>query len=328
MIDIEDMRSFVAVIDSGGFGRAAAQLGISKSMVSRRIAKIEDDLRARLISRTTRGISPTDAGLDFKARCERIVADFDEARAVVAEHGGEVVGRLRISAPLSFGARYVAPVLSELARRHPRLEIDASFIDQLVDISGERFDAAIRIGALRDSSLVARRIGPARGVVVASPAYLARKGRPRGPDDLANHEFLLTSGRSGIDLRFRTGKRWVSVRANGRLQTDNSEALVSWAIEGLGILAAPSFLVSDAIEAGKLEPLLVDHPMEDVAIYVVRPPGANPPRKVRVLIDAIVERFGGNPGWDGCVAHRSPDGVGGLIPSSGSSRTTQRSIHP
>src|SRR5262249_32792336 len=141
MIELDEIRSFVEVVESGGFSRAARRLGISKSLVSRRIARIEADLGTRLLSRTTRGLSPAEAGLEFKARSERILAELEEAREAVAREGGEVVGRLRLSAPLSFGVRYLAPVLGELAQRHPRLELDLAYSDRIVDLIGERFDA-------------------------------------------------------------------------------------------------------------------------------------------------------------------------------------------
>ncbi len=168
MIEVDDLKSFVEVVESGGFNRAAKRLGISKSIVSRRIARMETELGVRLLSRTTRGINPTEAGLEFKARSERILAELEEAREAVARQGGGVVGRLRLAAPLSFGVRYIAPALADLAERHPGLEIDVSYNDRVVDLIGERFDAAIRIGALKDSTLVARRIAPMRAVLVAS----------------------------------------------------------------------------------------------------------------------------------------------------------------
>jgi DNA-binding transcriptional LysR family regulator len=300
MAELDDLRCFVEVVESGGFGRAAKRLGISKSIVSRRIARLEADLGARLLSRTTRGISPTEAGLEFKARSERILAELEEAHEAVAQQGG-VVGRLRVSVPLSFGVRYVAPVLAELAMHHPKLEIDVSYSDRFVDLIGERFDAAIRIGTLEDSSLVARRIAPVRSVIVASPDYLARTGRPQNPGDLAAHECLIYTGRAVPDWRFRAGKRWISIRPEGRLRADSGEAILRWAIAGLGVADAPSFLVSDAVESGALEPLLLDYPMPEHGLHVVRPPGAYVPGKVRVLIDALVERFGGEPDWDGCL---------------------------
>ena len=301
MVELGDVRSFVEVVESGGFGRAARRLGISKSMVSRRIARLETDLGTRLLSRTTRGLSPTEAGLEFKTRSERILAELDAAREAVARQGGAVVGRLRLSVPLSFGVRHVAPVLAELARRHPRLEMDVSYSDRIVDLIGERYDAAIGIGVLKDSSLVARRIAPVRALLVASPDYLARNGRPSTPGDLAGHECLIYTGTSVPDWVFRAGKRSISVRPEGRLRSDSGEAIRQWAVEGLGIGVAPSFLVSDAIESGRLEPLLPEYALPEAGIHVVRPPGAHVPGKVRVLIDTLVERFGGDPVWDRCL---------------------------
>jgi DNA-binding transcriptional LysR family regulator len=301
MTELEDLRSFVEVVECGGFNRAAARLGVSKSIVSRRIARLEAELGARLLSRTTRGISPTEAGLEFKARSERILAELEEAREAVAAQGGGAVGRLRLSVPLSFGVRHVAPVLADMARAHPKREMDVSYSDRVVDLIGERFDAAIRIGTLKDSSLVARRIAPVRSVLVASPDYLARHGRPTTPNDLVAHECLIYTGRMVPDWQFRSGKRWISIRPQGRLRSDSGDAILQWAMAGLGITDAPSFLVSDAIAGGRLEPLLRDYGTPEFGIHVVRPPGAHVPGKVRVLIDTLVDRFGGEPHWDACL---------------------------
>jgi len=301
MIDLDDMRCFVEVVENGGFNRAAGRLGISKSIISRRIGKMEADLGTRLLNRTTRGISPTEAGLEFKARSERILAEFDEAREAVTQHSGEVIGRLRLSAPLSFGIRHIAPMLAEMSKRHPRLEMDVSFSDRIVDLIGERYDAAIRIGVLQDSSLVARRIAPVRSLLVASPDYLARAGRPATPSDLMRHECLIYTGRVSAEWKFRSGKRWISVRPTGHLRSDSGETIIEWAKAGLGIAETPTFLLADEFETGALEPLLTDYPTPEFGIYVVRPPGTNVPGKVRLLIDTLVERFGGGPHWDRCL---------------------------
>ncbi len=301
MTDLEDLQSFIEVVESGGFNRAAKRLGISKSIVSRRIARLEQELGVRLLSRTTRGISPTEAGLEFKTRGERILADLEDAREAVAQQGSGVVGRLRLSAPLTFGVRHVAPLLAELACRHPRLELDVSYSDRLADLVGERFDAAIRIGALQDSSLIARRVAPVRAALVASPDYLARHGRPGRLDDLITHECLIYSGQTNPLWQFRSGTRPVSIRPSGRLRSDSSEALLQWAIAGLGIAYLPSFLVADAVEDGSLLPILQSLQAPDLGIYIVRPPGPRVPGKLRVLIDALVGRFGGEPDWDRCL---------------------------
>lgn len=178
-----------------------------------------------------------------------------------------------------------------------------SYSDRAVDVIGERFDAVVRIGMLKDSSLVARRIAPVRAVLLASSDYLARTGRPSAPGDLAGHECLIYTGMVQPDWVFRAGKHTISVRPQGRLRSDSGDAILQWAIEGLGICMAPTFLVSDAVESGKLEPILLDYALPEAGLYVVRPPGPYVPGKVRVLIDTLVERFGGEPVWDRCLRH-------------------------
>jgi DNA-binding transcriptional LysR family regulator len=299
MSELDDIRAFVEVADSGGFARAARRLGLSKSIVSRRVTRLETELGARLLARTTRGISPTEAGLEFQARGKRILAELDAAREAVA-HGGEAaVGQLRISAPVSF-VEHLSPVLAELAARHPKLSVDAAYADRYVDLVSERFDAAVRIGTLEDSSLIARRLAPIRKGLLASPAYLDRRGRPRTPADLNDHDALLYTGAREVESwRFRSGKRWVAVTPAARFRADNGEALLQAAAAGLGIAAVPTFLMAPWLESGRLEPVLRDHPMPEGGLYLVRPPGPVP-GKVRALTDILVERFGGEPYWDAC----------------------------
>jgi DNA-binding transcriptional LysR family regulator len=297
--ELDDIRAFLAVVDTGGFGRAAKRLNLAKSIVSRRISRLEAGLGTPLLSRTTRGIYPTDAGLEFKERSRRILDELEEARASIAQRSGGVVGRVRLSVPLSFGVLHIAPILGELALRYPKLEIDAEFTDRIVDLTGERFDLAIRIGRLKDSSLVARRIAPIRAVLVASPDYLARHGAPATPEDIARHECLIYTG-STSDWLFRSGKRWLAIRPQGRLRSDSGEVLLQWAIAGLGIAVSPTFVASDAIGRGAVQPLLTGYPLPEFGMYVVRPPGARVPAKLRVVIDTLVERFAGEPYWDPC----------------------------
>lgn len=309
MSDLEAIRAFVEVVETGGFSRAAARLGVSKSILSRRVSALEADLGARLLSRTTRGISPTEAGLEFKLRAERILADLEEAREAVAQSGESLGGTLRIALPLSFGLRHVQPVLQELALEHPRLKIEASYSDGLVDLVAERFDVAVRLGVLADSTLVARRIAPIHAAVVASPAYLDRRGRPASPADLADHDAVIQTGmRQGEAWRFQDGKRLITVRPEARFRADNAEAVARAATAGLGVAVLPTFLAGAFIETGELEPMLTGFPLAgDAALYVVRPPGA-PPAKVRILTDRMVERFGGEPYWDSCALRRSTPG--------------------
>ncbi|MHA7777867.1 LysR family transcriptional regulator [Roseibium sp. M-1] len=297
MIDLDDMRCFVEVVECGSLSAAATRLGISKSIVSRKIARIEELLGTRLLDRTTRGIAATEAGLEFKLRSERILAEYEETLEAISEHSNEIVGELRLSAPLSFGTRHLGPVLESLACRYPRLRADASFSDRVVDLIGERFDAAIRIGNLRDSSYIARKIAPISSIIVASPAYLERNGIPKSPADLTGHECLIYTTALSPDWVFQSENRKISVRPSGRLRTDNGEMTIAWAISGLGIAHAPLFLVREALDRGDLVPLLLDYPTPEVGLYVLRPPGANTPGKVRVLIDALVENLSGKLNW-------------------------------
>ena len=219
MSELDDLRSLIAVVETGGFARAGKSLGLAKSVVSRRVARLEEELGTRLLDRTTRGVGATEAGLAFKDKAERILADLAEARETVARSAEGVSGRLRLSMPLSFGIRHVAPILADLAKQHPKLEIDADASDRHVDLVAERFDAAIRIGQLKDSSLVARRIASVRVAIVGSPDYFARRGRPQKPQDLANHDGLIYTGSNQQEWRFGTGRSEITMRPAGRLRS-------------------------------------------------------------------------------------------------------------
>jgi DNA-binding transcriptional LysR family regulator len=292
MIGLQDMHALVEVITNGGFARAARRLGVAKSIVSRRIARIEAELGTTLLNRTTRGITPTEAGLEFSERAQRILDDLAEARDIVSCQNGEVAGRLRVSLPLSFGLRHMTPLLTALHAAHPRLELDVSYDDSVVDLLAERFDAAIRIGKLPDSTLVARRVAPISLIVVASPAYLKKHRTPRVPQDLSAHECLVYTGsREKQAWRFQSGRRRLSFFPVGRFQSDNGEGLIQAAEAGLGVAALPDFIVSDSIKAGLLVPLLADYSLQEGAIYVVRPPGRIAAAKTRAFVDAVVEHF-------------------------------------
>src|SRR5271169_4291655 len=189
-MDLEDLRTFVDVADAGGVSQAARRLGVSKSIVSRRLFRLEEEFGVQLLARTTRGAALTEAGLIFRDHAARVCAEIDAAREAILP-AGDLRGRLRIAAPLSFGVAHVAPVLAELARRHPLLHVYASYSDRFVDLVGEGFDCAVRIGYLPDSNLIARRIGPILGRLVASPDYVEKHGAPETLDQLLGHEALM-----------------------------------------------------------------------------------------------------------------------------------------
>ena len=287
-MEIEDIQAFVAVADAGGLTPAAGRLGVSKSIVSRRIARLEKSLHARLLTRTTRGTALTEAGATFREHATRIAAEADAARDAISTDG-KVRGRLRVAAPLSFGATHFAPVLADLAARHPELEIQASYSDRRVDLLTEGFDAAIRLGQLDESNLVARRISTFGGSLVASPAYLAKHPTPRTPEDLAAHDAV---ARVNEEWPLKHGERTIRVHPRARFTADNGAALVPAVLAGLGIAMLPTFLVDDEIARGELVVLMPDYPAPEAGVYVVRPPGGSAPCKVRVLIDIMVEKFG------------------------------------
>lgn len=296
-MNLEHLRIFVEAADTGGVAPAARRLGLSKSIVSRRLAQLEQALGAQLLLRTTRGSALTEAGVTFREHAVRVVAELDAAQETISP-AGEVRGPLRVAAPLTFGISKLAPVFAELARRHPLLNLDTSYSDRFVDIVGEGFDCAVRLGTLPDSSLVARRICTFRGTIVASPAYLEANGTPRTLEDLAHHRAVTQKGEV---WPLQDGGKTVPIRPRSRMTTDNGEAVLAAALAGVGLAGLPDFLIAPHVAAGRLVPLLADHPAPEAGMYVVRPPGAFPSRKVRALIDILVEYFG-DAGFAGPVA--------------------------
>jgi DNA-binding transcriptional LysR family regulator len=286
-VDLEDVQSFLEVADAGGISLAARRLGLSKSIVSRRIVRLEKALGVQLLSRTTHGAALTEAGATFREHAERIVAELEAAQEAISPVG-DLRGLLRIAAPLSFGPIQLAPVFAELARRHPMLHVHASYSDRFVDLVAEGFDAAVRMGFLPDSSLVARRVSVIYGKYVASPSYIAAHGAPQTPDDLLSHEALMQGTET---WRFMNRGRTVLLHPRGRFKADNGEALLAAAVAGLGVAALPDFMIETHIAAGALTPVLRDHPPPEAGIFVVRPPGDFPPRKVKVLTEILLEHF-------------------------------------
>ena len=296
-VDLMDVLAFVRVVETGAFARAAERMGISKSILSRRVARLEEQLGARLLTRSAQGAQPTEVGQAYFERASNILAELEAAQEVVAEAVTQVAGPLRLSAPISFGVEHLAPALAEFAALHPRVELDISFEDRRVDLNAGGFDLAVRIGMLEDSALIARRIAPVRKFPVASPAYLARRGRPEHPRDLPGHDLMVYGNEQ---WRFRVGNRWEQVRLQPRLRADNGEMLRAAAVAGLGICILPSFIAAPDIQRGGIEVLLKDYPMEESGLHVIMPPGRAVTARVRALVDFLVSRFGPEPAWDPC----------------------------
>lgn len=295
--DYDDVKTFVAVAEAGGLSRAAHRLATSKSVVSRRLARLEADLGTRLLTRSNRGVVVTEAGEALRRRALSAFDELDGALQEAAQSEDDLTGLLRITAPVAFGTGHLAPLLVELLGAHPRLKLDLSLSDRRVDILAEGFDVAVRMGSLPDSSLVARRIGPLRLSVLASPAYLARRGAPTRPRDLAEHDCIVYTVPDGDIWRFREGSRFTSVRVTGRFRSDSPDAMRAAAIAGHGIAGLPTFMLGTAIADGSLVPCLTSFPIAEAGLYAIRPPGPAP-AKTRAFIEALVARFGPEPSWN------------------------------
>jgi DNA-binding transcriptional LysR family regulator len=297
-VDIEDLETFVAVADAGSVSGAARRLGVSKSIVSRRLFRVEAELGVQLLARTTRGAAVTEAGLAFREHAARASAEIDTAKETILPTG-ELRGRLRIAMPLSFGPTHFAPVLAEMARRHPQLHIHTSYSDRFVDLIAEGFDCAIRAGYLQDSNLIAKRVGPFHGKLVASPDYIEAHGSPETPDELVTHQALMQGTET---WQFMDGGKVVTVQPQGRFKADSATALAAAAAAGLGIAWLADCITHEYVASGALVPIMTRYPVPPAAAYVVRPPGQHPTRKVRVLTEMLIEYFKRNPelwGLDG-----------------------------
>lgn len=296
----EDLQAFVAVVEAGSFTAAADRLETAKSAVSRRVASLEARLGAQLLRRTTRRLSLTDTGSGFYERAVRILADLDEAESAVAQQQGELRGRLRVALPLSFGLRHMSGPIAEFHERHPQLEFDLDLNDRRIDLIEEGVDLAVRIGRLRDSTLMARRLFDARTVICGSPGYLEAHGTPSNPSELADHDCLVYGN-------LPDPRRWVWRDEDGerhgidirpRHTVNSGDFLCALAAAGLGLVIQPTFIAHESIRRGDLEPVLTEHQWPVTPAYAVYPPTRHLSYRVRAFIDYLVERFSGTPYWD------------------------------
>lgn len=286
-LDIKGLRNFVEVAEAGGITAAARRLGISKSIVSRRLVRLEESLGIQLLTRTTRGTALTEAGATFRDHAAKVCAEIDLARETILP-ASDLHGRLRIAAPLTFGPTHLSLIFAELAHNHPKLHVDTCYTDRTVDIIAEGFDCAIRLGHLQDSNLVARRVGPLYGKLVASPDYLRTHGEPKTPAAILAHQTLMQGTE---DWQFMDGEKVVTIHPQGRFKADNDLALVTAALAGLGIANLPEGLVNEHIASGALVPIMVRYPLKPAGIFVVRPPSQYPTRKLRTLTEMLVACF-------------------------------------
>ncbi|MGM0559591.1 MAG: LysR family transcriptional regulator [Pseudomonadota bacterium] len=297
---LPSMAVFVNVVESGSFSAAARNLNLSKSAVSKTISRLEEGLGTRLLNRTTRKLSLTEAGRSYYEGCRRMLNEAEAANQAVHRLSDAPRGTLRVNLPMSFGTLQVAPLLPLFLQRFPEIDLDAAFDDRPVDLVEEGYDMAIRIGVLSDSSLIARRLAPNRRVLCAAPSYLEEQGAPQSPEALAAHSCLLYSYQASGDswrLIGPDGER--RIRVSGRLRLNNGEAIRAAAVAGLGIAYLPTFIAGTDLQAGRLVPILPDW-MDDGlgAVHAVYPAGRHLSPKVRVFIDFLAEHFGKEPSWD------------------------------
>lgn len=293
------MTLFVRVVERGSFTAAAEDLRLSRAMASKHVRDLEEALGVRLLNRTTRRLSVTEAGRVYFERCAQILSDIAEAEQMVGDMQARPQGRLRLNAPMSFGTLHLAPAVADFTAEFDSVTVDMTLSDRIVDLIEEGFDLAVRIGRLASSSLIARKLAPCRLVVCAAPGYLARHGTPQRPEDLAAHDCLgYTYAALRDEWRFGGADREISVRIAGTMQANNGDALRAAALRGRGIILQPTFIVGHDLCSGALVRLLPDFPVEDLAIYAVYPPGRHLSAKVRSFVDFLAARFGDRPEWD------------------------------
>ncbi len=291
------MAIFAAVVEAGGFSAAAQKLGISTPVVSKRVSALEAELGARLLNRTTRRLSLTEPGMVFYQHCTRVVAEAQEAEAAVTYLHAAPRGLLRVTAPVTFGSHQVAAALPGFLERFPEIQVDMDVSDHPVDLAEAGYDVAIRITAQPPPSLAARRLTRTRRVACAAPAYWARHARPQVPADLAAHDCIVYVPNANFNQWFFVGPHGTeAVTVQGRLQVNNTEAMLEAAIGGLGVIMLTSFTVERAIAAGHLEPVLQAWASPATDVYALYLPNRYLPAKARAFIDYMVAWFGAEGG--------------------------------
>jgi DNA-binding transcriptional LysR family regulator len=302
---VADISLFLRVLDLGSISAAARSLDLSVAVASQRLKRLERDLGVRLLHRTTRRLHPTPEGVLLAEQGRPLVEDLDALGDNLRRSGVDVAGTLRVAMSASFGRMHVSPLLPAFMARHPQVRLSVHLSDQTVDLVSEGFDLAIRIGALGDSRLVARRIANNRRVLCASPAYLRRRGVPRSPDELAAHDCLLLFGTKGRQdtwhLSDAAGQGF-DVRVRGRLESNFGELLRDAAVAGEGITIHSIWHIADDLRAGRLRVVLPSYTLPETGIHAVMPQRRMIPPRVRAFVDFLAERLGDSPPWERALA--------------------------
>lgn len=299
MDTIDGMRTFCAVVGAGSFTGAAERLEMSTALVSKYVGKLEERLGARLLNRTTRSLTLTEIGRVYVERCRQVIDDFDELESAIQDRYSTPIGNLIISAPVTFGEMYLTPAISDFLEQQPKVTIDLRLTDRFTGLVDEGIDVAIRIAELEDSTLIARRLAPARIVACATPSYLELHGVPSDPSDLAYHNCI-------VDTNFRNGSLWVfmvegerkTVKLEGRFTVNNAGAARRMLLSGAGIGLIPSYVVGDDIKKGQLVRVLDEFETFNLGVFAVYANNRHLATKVRTFVDFAVKRFGNTPEWD------------------------------
>lgn len=298
---IGDIALFLRVLDLGSISAAARSLDLSVAVASQRLKRLERDLGVRLLHRTTRRLHATPEGAALAEQGRPLVEDLEALTGGLRQAGAEITGILRVTASASFGRQYLSPLLPEFLERHPHVKLSINLTDQMVDLVSAGFDLAIRIGALDDSSLVARKLAVNQRMVCASPDYLRRHGTPRTPQELADHECVLLVGSAGRQDVWRFGDGAggeIAVRVRGRVETNYGELVRDSAVAGMGIAVHSSWHVCQDLREGRLVQVLADFPIADSGIHAVMPQRRLVPPRVRAFVDFLAEKFA-DPPWAG-----------------------------
>ena len=287
------MRLFVAVAEAGSLSGAAQRLGLSLAAVSRQLAQTEERLGVRLAQRTTRQLQLTEEGRTYFEGCKRIMGDVEDLELTLAQRQVTPSGRLVVTGTTIFGRRFLAPLIPAFVARYPRIEVDLTLSDRAADLVGEGIDLAVRIGNLRDSSLVARKVGAIRRCLVAAPAYLERFGEPATPDDLARHNCLIwTPPSDAADWRFKDAAgREILVPVRGNIRSDSADAVIEAAVRGVGIARAPSWRVRELVAQGQLRVVLQAFDVPRVPIQSLSPETRLRSAKVRAFVDFLLQSW-------------------------------------
>ena len=301
------MRSYAAVVSAGSFTAAAERLGISKALASKYVGQLENHLGVRLLNRTTRRLSTTEAGRAYFERCLQLLDEFDELEAAIRDQQASPRGKLLVAAPVTFGESYLTPMVADYLQQYPGVSIELVLADRYVNIVDEGFDLAIRIGDLADSSLFARRLARTRGVACATPKYLAEAGMPTHPSELASHACIL-------DTNFDNAEKWpfvengksFHVSVNGPFRVNNAVAVREMLLAGRGIALCPDYVIADALGDGRLQPVLSEFAALSYGIHAVYPHSRYLAAKVRGFIEFLQERFAGVAWGEGEWASSNP----------------------